>query len=194
MQPQPYYAFMAGQAECLSCGWSGPARETRQLEIMDFGTEQGCPACGTYLALTEFPLADEAAQDPAVPEADRAIARLTLTLCERAMAAELKDIAQLPELDPMPLVLAWDIEGRGLGNTWAVIRAGGVEVWREHSAYEDFDRAAEVIALLQRRYPTLRRVEFSPRAFHDLCGDALHAPRYLDGINARLAAGDPVQI
>lgn len=187
----PYYTFMAGHAACPACDWTGPARQTRQLELLDFGTEQGCPACGETIAFTEFPLAEDAACDPTIPADDRAMAQLSLTHRARREASELAHPDQLPTLDPPPHALTWDAAGAGLDEEW-VIRHGEVEVWRELAGYEAFDRAATVMGLLQQRYPTLRHVEFTPAAQYGIYGDALYAPGFIDACNRRLAEGRPV--
>lgn len=180
-----YYRFRDSDVTCPACGWHGHGADTVQLDLMDFGTEQGCPTCNRLLAITVFPTSEEALTRLDVPEHDRVVASFSLSRQKDFERRSLKRPDELPELHPSPETLIWDQVGEGW-NTDAVVRHGDIELWREPSFYEHMDRLYEVAAILKSRYPTLRRIEYTDAVWRDLMGDK-HTDEEIQRLNERLA-------
>jgi hypothetical protein len=101
---------------------------------------------------------------------------------ERYQAMELKQAAQLPDLEGDALHFEWTVESSG-GERHVVIRLrpSGSEVWREIEAWENWEHFLDVRGLLRARYGSrYRGLDIHDHAWLYLLGDRLLAADRLD--------------
>lgn len=171
-----YYDGYASMAFRCGCGWTGPFSELRQecyRELFD----ASCPRCDKMLAIVSFPTDDETRQAAARgnKEAERNLksVRARQAFRERYAATELREPAQLPDLEGSELHFDWLSEEQS-GETHMVIRLrpDGHEVWRELQAWENWRHLVDVIDILRAKYgPRFRSFTVSAEAEGWLYGD-----------------------
>jgi hypothetical protein len=185
-----YYDWKEGEIKCKECDWSGHGRDAELGEMFSDGAEYHCPKCGQRFGFVAFPTVEENLSDPRAAAADRLAAEIRQARHDQFQQSKLVSASQLPDLDPIPQTLAWDVVGDPFSETFVVIRNGEQEIWRELSWYENFHRFAEVAAILRQKYgKALRDLIPTPRSGDDLYGDRFSAITHVDRIREALASG-----
>lgn len=173
---------------CPNCGWTGCGRDSQEMyeDLLDVC----CPGCEQMLLIVPFPTDEEtrAAAAAGNPAAQRELTTVEerQAFLRRAADAELRDGAQLPDLDGDEVIIDWDFEEVG-DEEWTVLRHNGSEIWWEIAYYEGYRRFAKVVEILRDRYGS-RLVEVRPTPASELFlyGDKLSAPQFVDDLNASL--------
>jgi hypothetical protein len=136
-----------------------------------------------------FPTIDETLSDSRSDPADRKAAEIRLARLERF--TPLSTAAQLPDLDPIPQTLTWDVLSDPDGENFVVIFSGEQEIWRESSWFENYKRFGEVAKILGQKYgKTLRDLVPTARSELDLYGDRMSSLGYVDRVRQALARGE----
>jgi hypothetical protein len=184
-----YYEFQEHVFVCKECGWSGKGSDTQPGEIFNEGAEFHCPQCDyRFGGLVPFPAINETLADSRSDPVDRKIAEIVLSREERYRP--LSSANQLPDLDPIPQTLTWDVIDAD-GEAWVVILNGEQEIWRELSFWENYKRFGEVAKILTKKYgKTLRDLVLTDGAFCDFYGDRIGAVGYADRVREALARGE----
>jgi len=105
----------------------------------------------------------------------------------------LKSADQLPDIEPGPTTLIWDvIYGEGLGDDgFIVILDGDREIWREISFFEEYERFREIATILWQKYgETLRDLEPTQGSWLNLGGDKLGSLGIVKAIRESLGRGE----
>jgi hypothetical protein len=183
-----YYEFQEHVVVCKECGWSGKGSQTTPGEIFDYGYEFHCPQCDNrFSGLVPFPTIKETLADSQSDPVDRMVAEIVHSRTERY--GRLSSANQLPDLDPIPQTLTWDVVEAD-GESWIVILNGEQEIWRELSYWENYKRFGEVAKILAQKYgKALRDLVLADHAFVDLYGDKVSAVGYADRVREALARG-----
>lgn len=147
-----YYEWLNSRVQCPHCGWCGLGQETTTGEIFDDGVDKHCPTCEHRFGYLGHPTPGEMRSDPRATDADRMIAAMHERRQALFSATKLVTPSQLPELDPPPTVLHWDLVSGEREREWVVILHGEQEIWRELSWYENADRFCAIAAILGERY------------------------------------------
>ena len=173
---------------CPSCGGTGRGADNEDYfeELLDVR----CPECDRKLLIVAFPTIEEtraaAAAGNACAQAELPNVDARDSFLERAQQLELKEAAQIQDLDGDKLVIEWDFEERDDEN-WTVLRHGGREIWRELAYYEGYQRFAAVFEILHERYGShLAEVRPTPSSQMYLYGDESSARQTIDELNASL--------
>jgi len=174
--------------KCPSCGWSGcgAGHEDFFQDLLDVR----CPDCEDMILIVNYPTlvetqvaakaGDQRAQAE-LPKIEAAEAR-----AQRAVASELREAAQLPDLEGDRIVIEWDFDQRD-DDAWTILRRDDQEIWRESAYYEGYRRFAEVFHILRDRYGSrLAEVRPTPASKLYLYGDKLSAPETVASLNASL--------
>lgn len=160
-------------------------------EMFAEGAEFVCPDCGHDLGFHAFPTLEAMLGDPRADPADRAMAATISRRLERHERTKLVSPEQLPDLQPPPAILAWDVVETQNDESEVLILAGERVIWRELSFYENYERFGEVAAILKQKYgPALVDLEPTRRSWVDLYGDRLAAPGIVDAVRASMARPD----
>ena len=183
-----YYGWRNSTLTCGACGWSGLGKETSLSESFTDGAEYQCPRCAVDFGFVVFPTLAEAATDPRADPFDRDAARLAMSRHEQFERTKLKSPQQLPDLDPSPTTLAWDeVATEGQSAESVVILHEDLEIWREQSFYENYERFGQVAALLKDKYgSTLVDLIPTKRSWMYLYGDRLSAPGFVDRVRENM--------
>lgn len=188
-----YYDWKERDIACSECGWSGKAQDAQQGEMFREGAEFHCPRCDHRFGFVPFPTIDETLTDSRSDPADRKIAEIVLSREDRYRPLSTAD--QLPDLDPIPQALTWDVVEASDGEAWIVILNGEQEIWRELSYWEKYKRFGQVANILAQKYgKTLRDLVLTDRSFCDLYGDRISAVGYADRVREALARGEVERI
>lgn len=183
-----YYDWKENEVACRACYWRGIGRDATTGEVFRDGAEYHCPACGVKVGYVMFPTHQENLSDPRASDADRMLSEMFLDRRERFEAEKLNAPDQLPDLEPPPPALMWDVATGSDNDDYVVILNNDKEVWRELSWYENFKRFGEVARILGRKYgPSLRDLVPTSRSTLDLYGDDLMSPNYVARVREALA-------
>jgi len=188
--PMSYYDWLDKQITCKGCGWSGHGRDMTVGESFEGGAERHCPKCGEYYGFVAYPMRAEVLSDPRAQDVDRMVAGVQSDRIDRFNRDKLTGPDQLPDLNPPPTTLVWDVtEPVGpSGEEFVVIRHGEREIWRELSWYENYERFGAIARILYLKYgETLRDLVPTRKSHFDLYGDRMSAPRYVERIRHALA-------
>jgi len=184
-----YYEWKESDIACTECGWSGKGDDAELGEMFAEGAEFHCPQCDHRFGFVPFPTIDETLSDSRSDRTDRKIAEIRLARFERFKPLSSAD--QLPDLDPIPQTLTWDIITDPGGENCVVILNGEQEIWRELCWWEDYRRFAEVAKILSQKYgKTLRDLVPTRRSKDDLYGDRISSIGYVDRVRQALARGE----
>jgi len=182
-----YYDWNKSKIACPACSWHGVGKEATIGEVFRDGAEYHCPTCNEKLAYTLFPTPEENISDPRASDADRMLAETLLDKRRRFEIEKLREPSQLPDLEPVPRELTWDVLSGPGNNDYVIVLNGTQEVWRELSWYENFKRFGEVAKILGRKYGQLRDLVPTKRSELDLYGDDLMSPQYVARVREALA-------
>ncbi len=146
---------------CSECGWTGTVR-FEDLEVGDVAAIIECPTCYKSLGVVLYPNLQETKEAAAMgnEEAIQALPSFenrineNRSLLGRFDQEKLRNADQLPSLDGEALDFDWDFVKGDDGEFYQVIRAGGVEVWRELAFFNNIRRFEEIKKLLRARYGT----------------------------------------
>ena len=186
-----WYDWQEGTVECPQCGWRGTGKTAALAEMFAEGAEYVCPACGHDLGFHAFPTLDAMHSDPRADPAERTMAAIISGRLERHERTKLVSPDQLPDLEPPPANLAWDVVETSKHESDVVILAGERVIWRELSFYENYERFCEVAAILKRKYgPALVDLVPTRRSWLDLYGDRLAALDIVDAVRADMTRPD----
>ena len=180
-----YSDFKEGKINCEECGWSGLGKDADLRESFGSGAEYECPRCSHYFGFVAYPIIEET-------PADREI---RLARLRRLDKLKLTSVDQLPELDPIPQSLTWDLVKDPSNNEFRVILNGQKEVWREPCRYGAWERFGEVAQILQQKYGhTLRDLIPSPASYDQLYdwGETWKPIQQVDSIRTLLASGEDI--
>jgi hypothetical protein len=160
---------------CAECGWTGTVG-FEDLEVGDVAAIIECPKCYRSIGVVLYPNLEEtkeaAAQGneeaiKALPGFESRVER-NWELLDRFDQEKLRSADQLPNLDGEALEFDWDFVKGDDGEFYQVIRAGGVEVWRELAFFNNIRRFEEIKEMLKAKYgtrfksltPTLASIEW----------------------------------
>ena len=192
-----YYDWHNGTHECHECGWSGTGSETTYGEHFRDGVEHHCPQCDKKFCFVPHPLISEVLSDSRAGQMDRKMAAIIKEGANRIAEQELKSANQLPDLQPSPAKLIWDVEYvDGLGkDSYIIILDGEQVIWREISTFEEYERFGEIASLLWQKYgETLRDLEPTQGSGLNLYGDRLSSLGTVARNRESLARGeDPAE-
>jgi DNA-directed RNA polymerase subunit RPC12/RpoP len=147
-----YYSDWQTQVyACGKCGWRGKGGACQQGEIFSELFEICCPECGEKVGLVMFPTFAESRQNwHKVSDLDKKAVEIGETLQKDFASRRLNTPDQLPDLEGDDLILIWDTEKREGGDV--LIKYGERVIWRETGFYENYERFAEMVALLKQKY------------------------------------------
>jgi hypothetical protein len=182
-----YYDWRASAVTCPTCGWQGTGQDLALSEMFEGGAEYACPKCGHEFGFQAFPTADEVRNDPRADPIDKLALGIRESRLARHDATKLVSIDQLPNLDPSPTVLVWDVAANPSGDSEVQILHGERVLWRELSWYENYERFGEIARLLKQKYGE-ELVDLVPtrRSWMDLYGDRLSADRHVEDVRSSL--------
>ena len=184
-----FYDFLDAPVSCPHCGWSGIGRGTALDEELEDSFEYACPECGKVLGFQFHPSHYEVAFDPRAASADK-IATLTL-MWRHAKFEETKLTTpdQLPELDPPPDILVWDVVQTPDGEREVHIKFLKRVIWKELSFPSAYRRFVEVAAILKRKYGSLEAMYPSLASCDDLYDEWEGGPALIRRVNEGMKAG-----
>jgi hypothetical protein len=152
---------------CPRCDWKGTFEEGL-VEYHREWMDTSCPTCDELQAIVSYPTDKESEANSEFEARNRFLASWKKSI--------LKSEAELPDLQGASLILTWDFEEHG-SSSFAVIRHGEREIWREIALYEGFERFEEVVKILMGKYGTrLADVVPTPESEYYLYGDVMRAP------------------
>lgn len=190
-----YYNFMHSIQDCRDCHWSGPGSDATIGEWFREGAEYHCPECDHYFGFVMFPTTAEMKTDPRASRGDRTQAVLVEERWQHVSKSRLQSVDPLPDLDPGPGILTWDVIDGEDAEEWISISDGEVEVWRELSCFEEYERFGELAKLLQAKYRgTLRDVIPTDASWFNLGGDCIGSIGYVEGVRKSLRAKSRTRI
>lgn len=193
MERIPYLDKDETEIECPACGWSGKGSELKLGAILDIEAEYCCPICGDEVLICLFPTLEEQAADPRTTEGERRTINALQAKRKRFEQQQLRDPAQLPDLDPVPSVILWDFEDRGTLDKHVVLKADERVIWREEAWYDCYERFIQVAAVLQEKYgPGLTDLFPTKASWYYLFGDRMVSVPIVDKARAKLASGERI--
>ena len=188
-----YYDWNEGTQQCRKCQWKGTGSEAKMGESFRDGAEYHCPKCDNYFGFIAYPLTSEVKSDPRAAEIDRKATALFEDASRRAAKMALTSVTQLPDLEPGPTTLIWDViyGEKPFDDSYIVILHGDQEIWRKMSFFEEYERYREIVAILWEKYgETLRDVEPTQRSWLNLGGDRLGSIGIVEIVRERLSRGE----
>jgi hypothetical protein len=183
-----YYDWMESTITCRACGWFGVGRSAILKEAFNECAEYECPICRERVGVVAYPTNEENLANPLAAPIDRAASIWISNRLEQFKRNRLVAITQLPDLDPPPEILIWDVTGPASTGD-VVIFSGEREIWREASWYENHQRFAEVALILQQKYgPALKDLIPTENSWLDLYGDSWGSVNVVESARSALAA------
>jgi hypothetical protein len=182
-----YEDWKSAVLECPQCQWSGKFMDGDvgyYRELMD----SSCPKCDLFhapiLAIVSYPTLKEmrSSGDPAdVSEAAR------IEQFQQSFEAQkLRSKDQLPDLDPPPFALAWDlIEAHGERRT--VIRYGDRVLFSEPALWEGYERFERISKIVRDKYGK-NVTDLVPTSASEmyLYGDDLSSPDFVSNVRRKV--------
>ena len=175
---------------CPRCGWTGTFEEgsvEHYNELMDCS----CPKCShadaPMLAIVSYPTMQEAeANRDKMSGHQKYMLDLRKKFLEEFEAMSLKSPDELPEIEGAEITLTWDaVEEDGVRLT--AIRHGQKVIWRERACFEGYERFAEVVGILKKKYGArLHDVVPTEGSWLYLYGDALTSIGYVESVRASI--------
>ncbi|MBW7869678.1 MAG: hypothetical protein H3C39_01315 [Flavobacteriia bacterium] len=164
-----YYKYQNQDFECGNCSWKGKGESLTVGDVFDSLFEVHCPECMNKIGNVLHPSFDEVLKYGS--NAEKLRLQNMMTKFEIIEASQLESVDELPNIDKDDVII-FRIKEENIEETdCLVIYADGIEIWRELSYFEYFDRYIEIAKILKQKYGSrmtdLVTDEFVPRMYGD---------------------------
>ena len=186
-----YYEYKELKFSCKKCGWFGSGSKLQIGEVFDTLEELECPNCSTYISCVAFPTLQENLENwDKLSDDERVMHELISEKQSDFLDRCLKSADQLPEIPGrQKFTPVWSNDG---GDT--VVTHGDLELFREPTIYEGFERFKEIALILKERYKDrIRGLHPMGSSELNLYGDKLGARDNLKAFQCEIF-GEPAKV
>lgn len=170
-----YYRFKSETFRCKKCKWEGLGSALKTGELFESLFELDCPQCHAVVDHISYPTAEETLMFGS--EAEKKDALQSVERRNAYLAAQLKDISLLPDIDDTDIAFVLT----PFDDVYLAIMYKEQVIWKEKRGYEYYERYIAVGRLLKEKYGD-KMIDFVPLNDDlNLYGDRLSA---IDKVNA----------